>query len=453
MTLTPLFIIGAAAILGVGLRILKFEKGNKQGESEIYGRDILAFSMIVLGIMGGFVSLQTFQAEAAGGGGGPSLLPCPDVPNLPCYVNMNSFLNQTGTATCIAATNNCITSTITFGHPYTHTPLISSFETLNPLAPQHALAIGGATVSNLITVQTPGNSTLLVFNSQTAVTVTVPNADTAIKSWSPSSQTAWAFTLIEAEGYVTTTATSTKQVITLTLEDCVTATIFQTIKIETPTVTAAIIPFAIKGTGAPSGFGVCDSVNVTAPAVDANTSVTVVALRVYGPENGFRTWLNMPAATTEIYGSTNLEQKFNFQAATGILITFCVNVFASSNGGAPYLTVYVNGAELTTNLRLPIGSGFTGLQCTAANTNLSTGIFPVTIFGNGGAGLNDFPAFGAISINWNQANAGSNLGVPVGYSQPIVLALTPQSFQLKIQFDATITTPNTVTFTWYAFGI
>src|SRR5690348_15084784 len=76
---------------------------------------------------------------------------------------------QGGTITCTVPINgtNCTTSTITFSTPYANVPTITAFQTLSPLEPQHSVSVPGATLTNLITYQTPGNQTRLISDDET----------------------------------------------------------------------------------------------------------------------------------------------------------------------------------------------------------------------------------------------------------------------------------------------
>lgn len=362
------------------------------------------------------------------------------------------------TVSCTVALggSSCTTALISFSPAYVNKPLISAFETLNPLGPNHLYTFPGATVSNLITFQTPGNNTRLLVDDENLVTIPIPNVDTAMKQYSPSGIEPGPV-IVEGEGYVKTTnaPASLGQDVSIKINDCNSATIIQTIKFNPESVVASgKIPFAIKALVPMNVFNIlCVSISVQAPAADANTLITLVSIRVYQLQNNFQTWINMPSAATEIYGTANNEQKFAFQASNGVTMYFCVNIISLSTSATAVLTPYVNGAELSTNLRVSVGAGsFTGLICSSANVNLSAGIFPVTVFGINGAGVGDLPTFGAISLTWQQINPNQNVLINVAYSPPIIVAETNTSFQLKIQFSQTLSAANTVTFTWSSIG-
>jgi hypothetical protein len=167
----------------------------------------------------------------------------------------------------------------------------------------------------------------------------------------------------------------------------------------------------------------------------------------------------MPASLTEIYGSPNNEQVFQFSSTTATQIDFCVNIIALSTNPSAYLSVYYGPAgtglqtnELSTTTRIPIGSGsLTGLQCSGVGVAVPNGELGVTIKGNNGGGIGDMPAFGAISLAWYQMFPAITFTVPVGYHVQII-TLTGVSFKLKIQFDATLNLANTVTFNWKSIG-
>jgi hypothetical protein len=398
-------------------------------------------------------------------GGGPSFLHCQDMTNLVCWLPGNSgasptLINQTGTATC-STTTICTTPLVTFATPYTKTPVIGYSETFNPNTPSRTVTVPGATTSNLISFQsTPGNDTSLIYDDESLTTVTVPNVDTAIKSWNPSTNLpAYLGLIIEGEGYIKTTSmpASTQQDVSIKVEDVNAAVVLQTIKFNPESVVASgKIPFAIKALDTQSlAFGINVEISVQAPAADANTSVNLVSLRVYGLENGFKTWLSMPAASSEIYGNTNDEQQFSFLTTASTLFTFCVNVKAISGSATAYLTPYVAGVELSSNLRVLVGSNGlgVGLQCSTANiSTITTGVKTVTVFGVGGAGAGDFPAFGAISLNWTQTNASSTITVPNAWSVAII-GLSPSSFQFSFRFFSAGSATVAITFTWWAIGV
>jgi hypothetical protein len=111
MTVLTLFeVVLSIVVLILGVRILKFQHAKR--ETTIYGRDILAFSLIILGLTGSFFSLNQFQLETPGfgSGGGPFLVPCPDFPNVPCYTNANTgacTVANVGTSSCNLPANGC----------------------------------------------------------------------------------------------------------------------------------------------------------------------------------------------------------------------------------------------------------------------------------------------------------------------------------------------------------
>jgi hypothetical protein len=378
---------------------------------------------------------------------------------------ISAEVRNSGTASCTVALNGstCTTATITFANPYSSNPTIAAFETLSPTFPFHTTAIPGSTIANLITFQTPGNTTILAHDDETPVTVTIPNVDTSVKAWDPQcpanafcNSNPFPTMIVESEGYITTGALSVKQVISIMIENvaCVMVPlIFQTVQFEAQSITAAgKTPFSIKATMPNDGLGpgeLCAAVNVVAPIADANTMITVNSLRVYGQQSGFQVWANMPSTSfNPIYGNMNLQQEFRFQAGTPTL-QFCVNVFGLSGNSTAFLTPAISGVEISSGLRLVVG-GATGLQCNSASVTLTAcpAGCSVNVYGGFGDNAEDMPAFGAISMTWNQTVTGFSLNLAVGYSPPIILAETATSFQLKIQFTQTISAANTITFTW-----
>jgi hypothetical protein len=369
-------------------------------------------------------------------------------------------LIQSGSSSCTVASggNNCTTSTITFPTAYINNPVIGQLNlTLSPLAPGKNLLFPGPQVSNLITYQVPDNQTILAHDDESSTgAVNIPNVDTILKSWNPAGTEPWPNMIVEGEGWITTSLTSAKQVISILVEDCVLPQVFQTLTFETESLAVGRTPFAIKGVVPNNGLGLgfgCESIDVQAPASDTNTQITLVSLRVYGLDEGFRTWVNMPAALTEIYGSTNLEQQFYMIQINGVTMKFCVNIISPSSGVGTYLSPYTDAGELNSGLRVLIdGSIGTGMQCSIANANLpATGFHTVTVKGSLGAGQDDLPSFGAISLSWIQQNPTLTILVPLGYHIQI-LGLTPVSFKLKIQFDGTLSATDSATFNWQSIG-
>lgn len=366
------------------------------------------------------------------------------------------------TASCTVAINGntCTTSTITFATPYTRNPVISPSFSLNPLTPTHSVSM---TLTNIasqeITLLKPtGNATILLKADETPVTRTIPNVDTAIKSFSigPSAIPPFPSMTIQGEGYVTSTATSLKQVISIITEDCITATLFQTVKVEIFSATPAIIPFSIKAvTPAGSfGFGICAAIDVLAPATDANTMITLNSLRLSAQELNFQTWLNPPAAATSLFNDNNATMNYSFNGQA-VLMFISSSIVMVSNQGNPWrLAVqYSTGTLAGPWVNLIFDSLFVpGINVNQTNVTLPNGNFLVRLASVNAGGQGDMFAIGNVNITWTSSTTVSFL-VPVGYGTPIIVGETTTSFQLKIQFDATLSAANTVTFTWSSTGI
>jgi len=360
---------------------------------------------------------------------------------------------QSGTASCTISLGgtNCVTSTISFGTAYTNKPLIGQLNVTYSTTPFHNVAILGASSYQRVTFQTPGNSTILLYDDETSSTITIPNSDTVIKFYSKNE----AFpgnVIIEGEGYITTTALSTKQVITISAEDS--GNIVNSMQFETESLAVGITPFSIKGVFLENTFFTIPSIDVSAPAADANTQITLVSLRVYGAETGFRVWQNMPSATTEIYGSPNIEQLGTFAFSQTVTMTFCVNIVqlsVAASGG--FLTPYANGVELNSGLRVEIDSGgLTGVICSSASVAISTGNPILSVYGLGGGGVGDMPAFGSIILTWAQSTSGQTVGM-FDSAHPQIIGLTGTSFKIKMIFDASLSVAETITFNWQSIGI
>src|SRR5260370_25229915 len=311
----------------------------------------------------------------------------------------------TASCTVIAGASSCTSSTITFSPSYTQIPLVTA--TVSALSPGVVVHATSVLEPSLITFQTPGNDTSLFFDSETPVqTTNIPNTDTVLKSYSPAGLATYPSNMIvEGEGWITTSATSTKQVINVLVNNNGIGFV-QTIQFETESLSIGNTPFAIKAVTAPIVFTTSLSIDVcsstggvgtcTGGATDANTQIVLASMRIYGVQTGFRTWQNMPSATTEIYGSsgTNDRQQFNFQSGTGVTMTFCVNVVSQTTTAAAQLTPYAGGLEISTGLRVTVGTnGAVGLQCAIASVTLTAGQQTVTLFGGGGGVLADFPPF------------------------------------------------------------
>lgn len=378
-----------------------------------------------------------------------------------------------GTSSCTVATlaTSCTTPTITFSPPYSATPIIGQVNTtyLAATTPVNINLQGGGsslnTQNNNLHLSNPGNSTILAHDIETLSTLTIPNTDTIIKSWNPTGIQPWTNVLVEGEGYVTTSALSIGQDITIKIEDCTLLTVFQTIIYHPDVLAIGKEGFAIKGLVPNNTLGQgfsCWSIDVQAPAADANTSITLVSFRVYGFEINFETWLNMPAAKTALYNGNNGQQySFLGNPPTTPTYNLCANIITLSTSANARL--YVNwtqggssqefGYPTNPPLELNVGStGTLGYQCLqVVQEFVPFGTVTVQVFTKGGAGIGDMPAFGAITLTWQQNLWTVSNNLPIG-GHPQILLVTATSFQLGFVFDNNIVVARTITFNWQSIG-
>ncbi|HYT46671.1 MAG TPA: hypothetical protein VEP90_30370, partial [Methylomirabilota bacterium] len=311
--------------------------------------------------------------------------------------------------------------------------------------------------------------TRLMYANETLASKTIPNTDTIIRSYSGLStpdifvqppDLTYPYVIVEAEGYITTNLiTSTRQDISIMIEDTVytsgspfTTTIVQTIKINPEAVAASgKIPFAIKGADnilleATYGYGV-ESINVIAPAADANTVANIVSMRVYVVENSFLSIPNMPIPLTEIYGS---RIGWSVPFTTTYTPFFCINIIVSSWNASSTIIIQSSTDQTAWTTRSNIFINTIGISCVQTSIiSLTAGTIYFRLASQSGGGIGDFPAISGIILTFTYS---STTNVPVGYGSAIILSLTSTSFKIKFQFDATITASNTITFNWRSIG-
>ncbi len=119
----------------------------------------------------------------------------------------------------------------------------------------------------------------LVNADETQANATVPNADTVLKTYTLAANT-YSKIIAEAEGYGTFGALSTNQVISLKVKFAG-AQVGITMKLDAALGAASNIPFSLKASAAFAGGGAVD-ITQSAPAADANTTMFLNSLRVYG---------------------------------------------------------------------------------------------------------------------------------------------------------------------------
>jgi hypothetical protein len=372
-----------------------------------------------------------------------------------------STVKYTGSATCNIATNtnSCTTTTITFPTAYSSNPAIITnitSTTTIPTATQYDF--GDALMSN-----PNGNTTKLLFNSTTPVSATIPNTDTALETYAPSNVNNLNVTL-EIHGYLTSTITSANQIVSIFGEEtCLFLTpLPPTIQIRS-TSTPATIPFFLKTQIAFDGV-MCASVDVSAPAADASTTITITSFAAYTQIDN-RMWLNFPggveASGIPLYGVFNPQfVTHTFFTSQSASITLCANVIVdsasgvldarfSANPAAAYST-WSHFQNFNTGAGLGIALSVKGEIC----ANVNPADVPANdywmIFGYGGGGVGDNPILGLISISW--VNTFTIFNVSFGLSCASV-SVTPSSFKIKVLSTAIITGGSlSVTVGWTSIG-
>src|SRR5438128_413022 len=123
----------------------------------------------------------------------------------------------------------------------------------------------------------------LINNDETQASATVPNTDTTLKTLTIDAIGGFATIIIEAEGYVQFTATSTLQDVNLKLKQGAGPTqVGNTLIARTPTAAAAKIPFKLTGVAPGLGGAVAFIMTIGAAAADANTTVFINNFRLFG---------------------------------------------------------------------------------------------------------------------------------------------------------------------------
>lgn len=376
----------------------------------------------------------------------------------------HSALVQTNTNDCVVTVANgfCQTSPISFAIPYSKIPLISQInETFLPTVPQYANPLPSSGSSEVITFQTtPQNHTRLLFASETPVTITIPNTDTNLKTYTGlqlNAQKTFPTIIIEGEGYITlTSALATQQDVTIKIKDG--ATTLQSIVFNPEAITLnSKTPFAIKAsqTGNPT-VGIM-AITVSAPAADANTQITLNAIRVYAVETNFVAWILPPATTTELYGTINNRQKFFFTGDIGININLCVFLVVPTFGNGETLNMqYSPDATTWTDLgpSTSISAGGVGaptLRCSTATVTLPVGLQYVRIVIKGSGNTRDFPALGAITMAW-QGGSSSTTITDIALCIVGFLSITPTSFVLQVLCYDTLIADVDFFISWQSIG-
>src|SRR5207245_5523749 len=141
--------------------------------------------------------------------------------------------------------------------------------------------IGVYNASNVLLRSFLHDSTVHLVNAdETQASATVPNADTTLKTFTLAANT-YTQIIVEAEGYVQESALTANQNISIKVKLAGTQA-GQTMLFNPQAVTVgAKTPFPIKASGALQAGGAV-TVTIGAPAADANTTVFLNSLRVYG---------------------------------------------------------------------------------------------------------------------------------------------------------------------------
>ncbi len=114
---------------------------------------------------------------------------------------------------------------------------------------------------------------------ETQASATIPNVDTAVKTYTLAANN-YTLIIVEAEGYGSFVLASTNQIISIKIKFGATQ-IGQTLTLDAALGATSRIPFPIKGSGAFTAGGAI-TITISAPAADANTTIFLNSLRVYG---------------------------------------------------------------------------------------------------------------------------------------------------------------------------
>ena len=121
---------------------------------------------------------------------------------------------------------------------------------------------------------------VLVNADETQASATVPNTDTAVKTFTLAANS-YSSIIAEAEGYVQESLTTTNQNVNIKIKFAGTQKGQTMIFNPQALTTGAKTPFPIKASGAFTAGGTV-TVTIGAAAADANTTVFLNSLRVYG---------------------------------------------------------------------------------------------------------------------------------------------------------------------------
>jgi hypothetical protein len=127
---------------------------------------------------------------------------------------------------------------------------------------------------------TPKGRVELINADETQSSATVPNADTALKTYTLAANT-YTSIIAEAEGYVQESLTTTNQNVNIKIKYAGTQNGQTMIFNPQALTTGAKTPFPIKASGAFTAGGTV-TITIGAAAADANTTVFLNSLRVYG---------------------------------------------------------------------------------------------------------------------------------------------------------------------------
>jgi hypothetical protein len=336
------------------------------------------------------------------------------------------------------------TGSVTFSPAYTSSPVVSMHILFDPLVGTSNI------VSQTVTLVDPANSLFVISDDETQTSVaSIPNADTNQKTFSLSTN-GYTSISVESEGYVSCGTLSTNQAVNIKIKVGATQK-GQTMIVDCALSATAIIPFSIKAVFAQTASGTI-AVTVGAAAADANTSMKINSLRVYGI-GPIQTWSAMPAATTEIFGSTKNRASLSNtgpQGGSAVQLTLSVNVVLAGVAGSK-LELQTSGDLSTwTDPCSPAGSGDVSISSTGVNAVTCT--FPVgtvssaayiRLVGLSGNGVIS-PEFGLVTATFDQSVSTAS---EISFSSPFVTSIG-FTWLLSVSFPPSNSAMYTVT--WFA---
>jgi len=143
-----------------------------------------------------------------------------------------------------------------------------------PTVKQYAFSDDVFTQANM-----PSGTNLQINDDETQASITVPNADTNIKTFALGANT-FSKVKTSVDGYIQVAVTSTLQTVSLKIKYGATQ-IGNTMKFQAPTAIASFHPFAFETQAAQAGAATI-AVTGSAPAADANTTIFINRLSVNG---------------------------------------------------------------------------------------------------------------------------------------------------------------------------